>query len=96
MEKCTFCIQRIRTKEENAALENRPVGEGEIVPACAQSCPTRAIRFGDINDPNSQLTKWMKNPRGYRVFEVLNTKPSIVYLKRIYHEDATATTGLEG
>jgi Fe-S-cluster-containing dehydrogenase component len=96
MEKCTFCIQRIRTREENARLEGRPLREGEVVPACAQSCPTRAILFGDINDPNSELTKRMKNPRGYRIFDVLNTKSSIVYLKRVYHEDAAAITGLEG
>ncbi len=94
MEKCTFCVQRIREQKENAKCENRPLRDGEVVTACAQSCPTGAIRFGDLNDGASRVAESVKDPRGYGVFAHLNTQPSVVYLKRVYHADATAIDSL--
>ncbi len=94
MEKCTFCIQRIREYKEIAKDEKRPLRDGEVTPACAQSCPTRAIVFGDLNDPESRIARLVNDPRGYWIFEQLNTQPSIVYLKRVFHADGTVTRNL--
>jgi molybdopterin-containing oxidoreductase family iron-sulfur binding subunit len=82
MEKCTFCIQRITAAKDRARLESRPLADGEVVPACAQSCPTGAIVFGDLNDPASRVSKAVKSPRAYTVFEDLNTRPAVQYLQR--------------
>jgi molybdopterin-containing oxidoreductase family iron-sulfur binding subunit len=85
MEKCTFCIQRIRIAKDKAKDDDqRRVRDGEIVPACVQGCPTEAMVFGDSNDPEAKVSKMMKNPRGYAVLEELNTTPSIVYLKKAH------------
>jgi molybdopterin-containing oxidoreductase family iron-sulfur binding subunit len=84
MEKCTFCIQRIRQAKDIAKDDGkRAVRDAEVQPACAQSCPTEALVFGDLNDPDSKVSKLSHNPRGYKVLEELNTAPSIVYLKRV-------------
>ncbi len=83
MEKCTFCVQRIRAGELSAKAEGRPIRDGEIVPACAQTCPTRAIVFGDLKDSESEVSKLAEDPRRYRVLENLNTQPAITYLKKI-------------
>jgi molybdopterin-containing oxidoreductase family iron-sulfur binding subunit len=90
MEKCTFCVQRIREHKEIAKDEERALRDGEVVPACAQSCPTGAIHFGDLNDRASRVSKLPDAPRGYTIFAELNTQPSVIYLKRIYHPDAVA------
>ncbi len=83
MEKCTFCIQRIRIAKDNAKDDDRrQVRDGEVVPACVQSCPTEAMLFGNSKDPEAKVSKMMKNPRGYTVLEELNTTPSIVYLTK--------------
>jgi anaerobic selenocysteine-containing dehydrogenase/Fe-S-cluster-containing dehydrogenase component len=88
MEKCTFCIQRIREAEQRAIRENRRIHEGEIRPACAQTCPTRAIVFGDLLDRNAEVTMLTRlDPRRYHVLEDLNTKPAVTYLKRIKVEE---------
>jgi molybdopterin-containing oxidoreductase family iron-sulfur binding subunit len=83
MEKCTFCVQRIVAGKDRARREERAVADGEIVPACAQSCPTQAIVFGDLNDRRSRVSRLWGNPRRYRILEELNTRPSIAYLERI-------------
>ncbi|PYO62106.1 MAG: hypothetical protein DMD28_07010 [Gemmatimonadetes bacterium] len=85
MEKCTFCVQRIRGAQNQARLEDRTVLDGEIVPACAQSCPSEAIVFGDLHDKTSRVAQLSEDPRGYHVFETLNTKPGITYLARVLH-----------
>ena len=83
MEKCTFCIQRIREAKDKAKDDDRRrVQDGEITPACVQTCPTEAMVFGDLNDPESRVAKKVKDERSYHVLEELNTKPSVVYLKR--------------
>jgi molybdopterin-containing oxidoreductase family iron-sulfur binding subunit len=89
MEKCTFCIQRIVSAEINAKTGDRPLRDGEIVPACAQACPTRAISFGDMNDQQSEIMRRRKDNhfRTYRVLNAeFNTLPAITYLREIYHE----------
>lgn len=83
MEKCTFCVQRIRYAEHNARVEDRTLKDGDIVPACAQGCPSEAIVFGDLNDPKSRVHALSEDPRGYHVLAGLNTKPGITYLARV-------------
>jgi Fe-S-cluster-containing dehydrogenase component len=83
MEKCTFCVQRIRDAQNHARVEDRAVADGEIVPACAQTCPGEAIVFGNVKDPNSRVARVAASGRGYRVFEELNTQSAITYLKRV-------------
>ncbi len=88
MEKCTFCVQRITRAEITARIEKRAVRDGEIVPACAQACPTRAISFGDMNDKRSAMMRRRaeNKPRGYYVLEELNTQPAILYLRDLYYK----------
>ncbi len=81
MEKCTFCVQRIRRGEDQAAAEGRDVRDGEVVPACAQACPANAITFGRLDDPESKVSQMAKNGRGYAMLEDLGTLPRITYLK---------------
>ena len=81
MEKCTFCVQRIRAAKDRAKDEGRPVADGEIVPACAQTCPTNAIVFGNLLDKNSQVYRLAHSQRQYRVLEELGTEPAVHYLK---------------
>ncbi len=82
MEKCTFCIQRIRFAKDKAKDENRKVQDGEIVPACAQTCPTNAIVFGNLKDENSRVYQLAHSERVFRAFEQLGTEPAIYYLHR--------------
>lgn len=88
MEKCTFCIERIREGKDNAKDLGVSVADGEIKTACQQSCPSDAIVFGNINDKNSRVAKIAEDPRGYHVLEDLNTRPSITYLTKIRNKDA--------
>jgi molybdopterin-containing oxidoreductase family iron-sulfur binding subunit len=88
MEKCTFCVQRIRGAQNDARLGDRRLRDGDIVPACAQSCPSEAIVFGDLHDRNSQVYKLAGNPRGYHVLAGLNTKPAVTYLARVVAAEA--------
>jgi anaerobic selenocysteine-containing dehydrogenase/Fe-S-cluster-containing dehydrogenase component len=83
MEKCTFCVQRIRGAQTTARLENRPLRDGEFTTACAQACPSDAIVFGDMNDPNSRVSQLKRNHRGYHVLEEINTRPAITYLAKV-------------
>tara|TARA_B100001765_G_scaffold49361_1_gene28793 strand:- start:776 stop:1162 length:387 start_codon:yes stop_codon:yes gene_type:complete len=91
MEKCSFCVQRIREVQNRAALEGgREVRDQEVVPACEQSCPAEAIVFGNIRDPNARITQVSASERTYRVLEPLNTQPAVNYLKKVtFHEVAS-------
>jgi molybdopterin-containing oxidoreductase family iron-sulfur binding subunit len=86
MEKCTFCVQRIRAAEMDASAEQRPVRDGEAVTACMQACPAKAITFGDMKDAKSAMMRERTEhrPRGYRALEELGTEPAIVYLRQVY------------
>jgi molybdopterin-containing oxidoreductase family iron-sulfur binding subunit len=83
MEKCTYCVQRIKAVTIPARNEGRPVRDGEIVPACAQTCPTGAIVFGDLNDPESRIRRLHEHPRAYAMLAELNVKPRTRYLAKI-------------
>jgi molybdopterin-containing oxidoreductase family iron-sulfur binding subunit len=87
MEKCTFCVQRIRGAQNQARLEDRSVRDGEIVTACQQTCPSEAIVFGDLNDRRSRVSQLAGDPRGYHVLAGLNTKPAITYLARVVAQE---------
>ena len=80
MEKCTFCVQRIRGAEIVAEREGRPIRDGEILTACQAACPAEAIVFGDINDPQSKVKQWKDSPLNYALLEELNTLPRTTYL----------------
>jgi molybdopterin-containing oxidoreductase family iron-sulfur binding subunit len=81
-EKCSLCVHRIHEGEERAKLEDRKVRDGEIVSACAATCPTRAITFGDLKDPGSAISRIAASGRAYKLLEELNTEPGVVYLAR--------------
>jgi Fe-S-cluster-containing dehydrogenase component len=88
MEKCTFCVQRIQEAKIEAKRTGRAVQDGDIQTACQQSCPAKAIVFGDLDDPKSEVTRLMASSRRYRVLEELNVRPSVGYLKVV--RDAAA------
>jgi molybdopterin-containing oxidoreductase family iron-sulfur binding subunit len=89
MEKCTFCIQRIHSAEIEAKIKGKKIEDGTIQPACVQSCPTRVFTFGDLMDKSSEVSKIINNhPRRYQVLKELNTKPAVIYLKKIKLKDA--------
>ena len=91
MEKCTFCVQRIKEAENRASLEQRDLQVDEFTVACAQACPSRAIVFGDAADENWSVAKWAKDRRAYHVFEELNTFTAVVYLKKVNHPAPSAS-----
>ena len=90
MEKCTFCVQRIREAENLAKLENRGLRPDEFTVACAQACPSRAIVFGDAADDAWAVSRAVHDERAYHVFEELNTFTAVVYLKKVNHPSAPA------
>ncbi len=90
MEKCTFCVQRIQEAKIEAKRTGVPLGDGDIQPACQQSCPARAIIFGDTNDPASEVSKLMRSRRRYRVLEEINVRPSVGYLKLVRNKEEAA------
>ncbi len=83
MEKCTYCIQRIASGRITAERENRWPRDGEILTACQQACPAGAIVFGNLNDPNSRVSKIKKQTRNYQLLEDLNTRPRTSYLAAV-------------
>jgi molybdopterin-containing oxidoreductase family iron-sulfur binding subunit len=83
MEKCTFCIQRINQARYAAEIEGRRIRDGEVVTACQGACPTRAITFGDINDPSSQVARLKESERNYGMLTELNTRPRVTYLAKL-------------
>jgi molybdopterin-containing oxidoreductase family iron-sulfur binding subunit len=93
MEKCTFCVQRIREAESRADLENRTLEGDEFTTACAQACPSRAITFGDAADNDWTVASLAVDQRGYHVFEELNTYTAVVYLKKVNHPAPGVTPG---
>lgn len=86
MEKCSFCVQRIKEGHNRAKNENRMIRDGEVIPACAQTCPTSAIHFGNLMDHGSRVRQMVQDPRAYQVMGYLNTKPAVIYLKKVVHD----------
>tara|TARA_B100000676_G_scaffold272803_1_gene291023 strand:+ start:352 stop:1083 length:732 start_codon:yes stop_codon:yes gene_type:complete len=83
MEKCTFCVQRIRRAEIEAGKENRENVDGDVNPACVQSCPSGALMFGDSLDPDSQISKELDHARKHLLLDHLGTEPNVIYLKKV-------------
>jgi len=83
MEKCSYCIQRIRGTQQRANIEDRDIRDGEVKTACQQACPAGAITFGDLNDDNSEVNRWKANPRRYEMLSEYNLKPRTSYLGRV-------------
>ncbi|MGE4613681.1 MAG: TAT-variant-translocated molybdopterin oxidoreductase [Planctomycetota bacterium] len=83
MEKCTYCVQRINSSKIKAKNEDREMVDGDVLPACAQSCPTHAITFGDLADPDSQVSRTQKSHRAYKMLAELNVKPRTSFLAKL-------------
>ena len=81
IEKCSFCVQRIRRVELDANASGREVDDGEVQPACVQSCPPSALIFGDLNDPESEASQLARSRRAFRLLDFLGTDPAVTYLK---------------
>lgn len=86
MEKCSFCVHRIVEAKIEARKKGRKLKDGEVIPACAQTCPTDALVFGSLLDPESRVSRMIHDVRAYQVLAHLNTKPAAIYLKRVTQE----------
>ncbi|MFQ5723011.1 MAG: 4Fe-4S dicluster domain-containing protein [Terriglobia bacterium] len=80
VEKCTLCHHRLIRAREEARAENRPLAEGDYVPACVEVCPATAMVFGDLDDPSSKVAELARSPRAFRYLEELGTKPKVIFL----------------
>jgi molybdopterin-containing oxidoreductase family iron-sulfur binding subunit len=87
MDKCTFCVQRINRARVDAKEEGRQIAEGEVVTACQQSCPTEAIVFGNLKDPDSRVSQVARSARAYHILSEVGTRPGITYLKGVTHAE---------
>jgi molybdopterin-containing oxidoreductase family iron-sulfur binding subunit len=83
MEKCTYCVQRITNARIEAEKGNQRLVDGDVVTACQAVCPTRAIVFGDLNDPRSQVNQAKASPLDYALLSELNTRPRTTYLAKL-------------
>jgi molybdopterin-containing oxidoreductase family iron-sulfur binding subunit len=81
MEKCTFCVQRIQRAERGAKAEDRELADGEIRPACAAACPAEVFTFGDLEDPESRVSRLARSPRAMHLLGDLGTQPGVIYLE---------------
>jgi molybdopterin-containing oxidoreductase family iron-sulfur binding subunit len=70
----------------NAKNENRMIQDGEVIPACVQTCPTDALVFGSLMDKQSRVRKMVADPRAYQAMGYLNTKPAVIYLKKVLRD----------
>jgi Fe-S-cluster-containing dehydrogenase component len=91
MEKCSMCVQRLQEGKLNAKKAGRKMKDGEVQVACAQTCPTNAIIFGDYNDPDSRVKKlWKPEERAYHLLGELNTQPNVYYLTKVRNVEEAA------
>ncbi|MGB3948108.1 MAG: 4Fe-4S dicluster domain-containing protein, partial [Bacteroidia bacterium] len=96
MEKCSMCVQRIQAGKLEAKKAERPLVDGDVNTACAEACPTNAIVFGDLNDPNSAVSKLRKQEeegRNYYILEEIGTKPTLSYLTKVRNCETTIEDG---
>ena len=89
MEKCTYCVQRINQARITAKTDGRKIQDGEIVTACQSACPSEAIVFGDINDPQSRVSQAKASPANFSLLEELGNRPRTTYLARIRNPNPT-------
>jgi len=87
MEKCTFCVQRIAVGRGKAKDENRKIKDGDVVPACAETCPTQAIKFGNLSDPTSEVAKLRASPRGLTMLDEQKVGSSVTYLTKVRNDE---------
>ena len=92
MEKCTFCVQRIKEAKNKAKDENRELRDGDIQTACQSVCPSDSIIFGDLNDKNSKVSKWFESQRNYTLLEEFNAAPRLRYLAKIRNTERQKST----
>jgi molybdopterin-containing oxidoreductase family iron-sulfur binding subunit len=83
MEKCTFCLQRIMKARQDATTENRDLKGSDVKTACQEACPADAIQFGDMNDKESDLSKYREHELGYTVLEEIKVKPNVTYIAKL-------------
>ena len=88
MEKCTYCVQRITAARIAAEKADRPIRDGEVITACQAACPTQAIVFGNVNDPQSQVAQMQASPLNYGLLAELGTRPRTTYLARLRHPNS--------
>lgn len=93
MEKCTFCVQRIKDGKNTAKDQNRPLKDGDIKTACQEVCPTNAIVFGDLNDKDSEVSKMFASQRQYTLLEEVNAAPRVRYMAKIRNTDRAMANG---
>jgi Fe-S-cluster-containing dehydrogenase component len=96
MEKCTYCVQRINLVRIDAKKADREIRDGEIVTACQQTCPTQAITFGNIKDPNAAVTKDKADSLNYGILTDLGTRPRTTYLARLRNPNPELEPAAEG
>jgi Fe-S-cluster-containing dehydrogenase component len=87
MEKCTYCTQRISIARIEAEKDGRRIQDGEVVTACQAACPTNVFTFGDLNDPNSAVSKAAHDHRNYKLLNELNTQPRTTYLAEMRNQN---------
>jgi molybdopterin-containing oxidoreductase family iron-sulfur binding subunit len=96
MEKCTFCVQRIREAEIAAGRDDRPLRGTDVRTACQQACPTNAIVFGSLTEPESEVVRQRQQPRAYAALDELGTEPRVRYLARIRNANPDLTSHHDG
>jgi Fe-S-cluster-containing dehydrogenase component len=82
VEKCSFCHHRLQRAKDQARADERPLRDGDYVPACVESCPAEAMFFGDLDDPRSIVARLTDSPRAFRLLEELGTAPKVIYLSK--------------
>jgi len=95
VEKCTFCIHRINRAKRNSVRDGTEIRDGDLSPACVQTCPTDALVFGNWKDPNSRINRLKADERNYELLGHLGTEPNVVYLKRVDAHPVSEATGGE-
>ncbi|HOM05223.1 MAG TPA: 4Fe-4S dicluster domain-containing protein [Candidatus Kapabacteria bacterium] len=92
MEKCTFCVQRIAEARQGAKSKGKEFTGAEVRTACQEACPANAIVFGNVNDPNSEISRLIKHNLGYKLIEILGIKPNVTYLAKLRNTNSEDLT----